>query len=186
MDISTSVQNLSVQNLQNIHIIRRVRRWQWAASKFLGLIVSIRPLYVRKPDKLHATQQREPPMTTKWRHLSGWKRLTCRRWLHRGRSSWCSQWPNPAIDTSRSLLFSALSYDQENTAHGWSIIDWNLIMYTHDYRQVSSISTSSIHSFINFYSTSSRPLLLRGSPNSSTVKKNSFKTKIECVGKRPR
>src|SRR6218665_1660906 len=31
-----------------------------------------------------------------------------------------------------------------------------------------------IHSFKNFYSTSSSPLLLRGAPDSSSVKKNSF------------
>ena len=43
-----------------------------------------------------------------------------------------------------------------------------------------------IHSLRNFYSTSSSPLLLRGAPGSSTVKKNSFKTTIECVRKRPR
>ena len=45
---------------------------------------------------------------------------------------------------------------------------------------------SFIHSFKNSYSATSSPLLLRGAPDSSTVKKNSFKTTIECVGKRPR
>src|SRR6218665_1858463 len=45
---------------------------------------------------------------------------------------------------------------------------------------------SVIHSFKNFSSTSSSPLLLRGAPNSSTVKNKSFKMIIECVGKRPR
>jgi|SRR6218665_183856 len=42
-------------------------------------------------------------------------------------------------------------------------------------------SAISIHSFKNFYSASSSPLLLRGAPISSTFKKNSFKTTIECV-----
>jgi len=42
---------------------------------------------------------------------------------------------------------------------------------------------SFIHSitFIALFS----PLLLRGAPDSSTVNKNSFKTIIECVEKRP-
>jgi len=39
--------------------------------------------------------------------------------------------------------------------------------------------TSLIHSLKNFYNASSSPLLLRGAPDSSTVKKNSFKTTIE-------
>src|SRR6218665_3805311 len=43
-----------------------------------------------------------------------------------------------------------------------------------------------IHSFKNLYSASSSPLLLRGATDSSKVKKNSFKTMIECVQKRPR
>jgi len=42
------------------------------------------------------------------------------------------------------------------------------------------------HSFKNLYSASSSPLLFRGASDSSMVKKNSFKTIIECVGKRPR
>src|SRR6218665_3658522 len=45
---------------------------------------------------------------------------------------------------------------------------------------------SVIHSFENFSSTSSSPLLLRAAPNSSTVKNKSFKMIIEYVGKRPR
>ena len=43
-----------------------------------------------------------------------------------------------------------------------------------------------IHSFKNFYSASLSPLLLRGAPDSSRVKKNSCKTILKCVGKRPR
>src|SRR6218665_2736951 len=39
---------------------------------------------------------------------------------------------------------------------------------------------SFIHSFKDLYSTSSRKLL-RGAPDSSTVKKNSFQLIIECV-----
>src|SRR6218665_2362243 len=47
-------------------------------------------------------------------------------------------------------------------------------------------SDISIRTFKNFYSASSSPLLLGGAPDYSTAKKNSFKTTIECVGRRPK
>src|SRR6218665_2301918 len=57
-----------------------------------------------------------------------------------------------------------------------------------DMLNISSVLTGAklhpfIHLFKNFYSASSSPLLLRD-PDSSTVKKNSFKTTIECIEKR--
>src|SRR6218665_427581 len=47
----------------------------------------------------------------------------------------------------------------------------------------NTLSLTNIHSFKNLYSASSRKLLHRGSPDTITVKKNSFKTIIQCIGK---
>src|SRR6218665_341202 len=73
------------------------------------------------------------------------------------------------------VLAIVMSLQSRRTLAEWKPLQIGTLYYT-----IQANSHSFIHSFKDLYSTSSRKLL-KGAPDSSTVKKNIFQLIIECV-----